>query len=45
LAEGELLAEGPAREAQFWTSADPLHFRNILPILWNTSGIVRSFNK
>ena len=45
LAEGELLAEGPAREAQFWTSADPLHFRNILPILWNTSGVVRSFNR
>ncbi len=45
LAEGELLADGPAREAQFWTSADPVHFRNILPILWNTSGIVRSFNR
>ena len=45
LAEGELLAEGPAREAQFWTSADPLHFRNILPILWNTAGVVRSFKE
>jgi len=45
LSEGELLAQGPAREAQFWTSADPVHFTNILPILWNTSGIVRSFNR
>jgi glutamate racemase len=45
LAEGELLADGAAREAQFWTSADPVHFRNILPILWNTAGIVRSFNR
>ena len=30
LAEGELLAEGPAREAQFWTSADPLSFQKYL---------------
>jgi glutamate racemase len=43
LAERELLAEGPARAAQFWTSADPEHFRNILPILWNTAGVVQSF--
>jgi Glutamate racemase len=43
LAERELLAEGPARPAQFWSSADPAHFRNILPILWNMSGVVRSF--
>jgi glutamate racemase len=43
LAERNLFAEGPARAAQFWTSADPDHFRNILPILWNTAGDVRSF--
>ncbi|TWC51750.1 glutamate racemase [Pseudomonas sp. SJZ080] len=43
LAERELLAEGPARAAQFWTSADPEHFANILPILWNTAGVVQSF--
>jgi glutamate racemase len=45
LAERELLAEEPARAAQFWTSADPEHFRNILPILWNTAGVVRSFKE
>jgi glutamate racemase len=44
LAERELLAEGPARAAQFWTSADPEHFSNVLPVLWNSTGIVRSFD-
>src|SRR5471030_1492915 len=44
LAEGQLLAEGPARAAQFWTSAEPEHLRNILPVLWNSSGVVRSFD-
>jgi len=44
LAERELLAEGVARDTQFWTSAQPEQFRNILPILWNTSGVVRSFD-
>src|SRR5471032_2333324 len=39
-----LLAEGVARDTQFWTSAQPEQFRNILPILWNTSGVVRSFD-
>ncbi|MNF85281.1 Glutamate racemase [compost metagenome] len=43
LAERELLADGPARAAQFWTSANTEHFANILPILWNTAGVVRSF--
>ena len=43
LAERELLADGPARPAQFWSSADPVHFANILPILWNNAGVVRSF--
>jgi glutamate racemase len=45
LAERELLAQGPASAAQFWTSSDPEHFRNILPILWNSSGVVRSFEQ
>jgi glutamate racemase len=45
LAERSLLAQGPARAAQFWTSADPLHFRKILPILWNTAGVVQSFSE
>ncbi|WP_454252055.1 glutamate racemase [Pseudomonas sp. R151218B TE3479] len=43
LAERDLLAEGPARETEFWTSADPIHFRKILPLLWHSSGVVRSF--
>ncbi len=43
LEERDLLSAGPAREAQFWTSADPEHFRKILPMLWNKSGVVRSF--
>ena len=44
LAERELLAAGPARAAQFWTSANPKHFSNILPLLWNSAGVVRSFD-
>jgi len=43
LAERELLASGPPREAQFWTSASPEHLGKILPVLWNKSGVVRSF--
>ncbi|NNJ17546.1 glutamate racemase [Pseudomonas putida CSV86] len=43
LAERELLATGPARPAEFWTSADPHHLRNILPLLWKKSDLVRSF--
>ncbi len=44
LSERDLLANGPAGAAQFWTSADPLHFKNVLPVLWNSTGIVRSFS-
>ncbi len=44
LTERELLAEGPARAARFWTSADPAHFRNILPVLWHSTGVVQSFD-
>ena len=43
LAARDLLAEGPARDAQFWSSADPEHFQNVLPMLWNSQGSVRSF--
>ncbi|MBC3373627.1 glutamate racemase [Pseudomonas sp. SWRI92] len=43
LAERALSADGPASETQFWTSADPIHLRKILPVLWNSSDIVRSF--
>ena len=43
LRERGLLATGPAQETQFWTSALPEQMRNILPALWNKSGVVRSF--
>jgi len=39
----DLLSVGPARDARFWTSADPDHFRKILPMLWQKSGVVQSF--
>ncbi|EIK94352.1 glutamate racemase [Pseudomonas sp. M47T1] len=38
-----LLASGPALETRFWTSADPQHFRNILPMLWKKSDNVSRF--
>ncbi|MEE1922459.1 glutamate racemase [Pseudomonas sp. 148P] len=43
LAERDLLAAGPARPTRFWTSADPEHLRNILPLLWKKSDSVQSF--
>lgn len=43
MAARDLLAEGPARATQFWSSADPAHFQNVLPMLWNSTGSVRSF--
>lgn len=43
LAARELLAEGPAQVAQFWSSADPEHFQKVLPMLWHSTGNVRSF--
>ncbi|NWA05234.1 glutamate racemase [Pseudomonas gingeri] len=39
----DLLSAGPAREAQFWTSADPQHFGKILPMLWSEPGVVQGF--
>lgn len=45
LAERHLLADGPARSAQFWTSASPEHLQNILPLLWNKSASVQSFTR
>ena len=44
LAERELLAEGPSQAAKFWTSADPGHFRNVLHVLWHSSGSVQPFD-
>ena len=43
LATRDLLAEGPARTAQFWSSADPQHFKNVLAMLWHSTGNVKSF--
>ncbi|WP_458723143.1 glutamate racemase [Pseudomonas brenneri] len=45
LDERQLLAEGPLRTAQFWTSGDPQHLRDILPTLWKFTGVVRSFDR
>ena len=44
LDERGLLATGPARETQLWTSASPESLGNILHVLWNKSGLVRSFD-
>lgn len=43
LAQRELLAQGPARQTQFWTSGDPDNLGKILPTLWKSSDSVRSF--
>ncbi|MES2871677.1 MAG: glutamate racemase [Pseudomonadota bacterium] len=45
LEERRLLATGSARDTQFWTSDSPEKLRNILPTLWNKSGVVRSFDE
>lgn len=45
LAERDLLAAGPARPAQFWTSGDAQHLTTILPLLWNDSGVVQRFTR
>ncbi|MDF9618727.1 glutamate racemase [Pseudomonas entomophila] len=42
LGERDLLAEGPARETAFWTSADPQSLKKILPLLWMQSDRVQS---
>jgi glutamate racemase len=43
LGERDLLAAGNPEPAQFWTSGDVYHLRNILPTLWKYPGVVRSF--
>jgi glutamate racemase len=43
LGERDLLATGNPGPAQFWTSGDVYHLRNILPTLWKHPGVVRSF--
>ena len=42
LRERALLADGPGREAQFWTSASAEQLRSILPMLWQPSDNVQS---
>ncbi|WP_339456659.1 glutamate racemase [Pseudomonas sp. EA_65y_Pfl1_P120] len=44
LSERDLLAVGDPEPAQFWTSGEVQHFRNILPTLWKTSGNVSNFS-
>ncbi|MBV4534469.1 MULTISPECIES: glutamate racemase [Pseudomonas] len=44
LAERQLLADGPARDTAFWSSADPENLRKILPLLWKKSDSVQSFS-
>ncbi|MDB6050372.1 MAG: glutamate racemase [Pseudomonas sp.] len=43
LSQRQLLADGPALESRFWTSASPETFRNILPLLWQKTANVRFF--
>ncbi|AGN77766.1 MULTISPECIES: glutamate racemase [Pseudomonas] len=43
LGANDLLAEGPAGDTRFWTSADPEFLRKILPVLWHKSDDVQSF--
>lgn len=43
LSGGALLANGPARPTQFWTSGSVDIFRNVLPKLWNFSDNVQRF--
>ncbi|AVD88578.1 glutamate racemase [Pseudomonas sp. SWI44] len=43
LAARDLLADGPAQAARFWSSADPQALSNILPLLWHESDRVQRF--
>ena len=45
LGERDLLALGSPAIAQFWTSGDLQHFRNILPTLWKFPGHVSRFGE
>jgi glutamate racemase len=44
LEQQQLLAAGPPAEVQFWTSASPENFRNVLLQLWKKPVNVRSFD-
>ncbi|WP_338479530.1 glutamate racemase [Pseudomonas trivialis] len=43
LGQRDLLATGNPSPAQFWTSGDLYHLRNILPTLWKYPSVVRIF--
>lgn len=44
LLEGaDLLATGPARDTQLWTSGDPASLLGVLPVLWGQPGSVERF--
>jgi glutamate racemase len=45
LAERNLLAEDLLVRRNSGPAPIRLHFANILPILWNTAGVVQSFNE
>ncbi|HUE93189.1 glutamate racemase [Pseudomonas sp.] len=40
LAGNDLLANGPAQPAQFWSSADPAAMQRVLPLLWGEAALV-----
>lgn len=43
LAARDLLAEGPARDTAFWTSAEPQSLNDVLPLLWGRADGVLPF--
>lgn len=45
LEERQLMADGPPRVTQFWTSGNAAHLQAILPLLWQSSGVVSGFAK
>jgi glutamate racemase len=40
LVERGLLASGPAQQARFWSSGDPLALQRVLPVLWGAQTVV-----
>ncbi|MNF50561.1 Glutamate racemase [compost metagenome] len=42
LGERQLLADGPAQAARFWSSAEPLRMQAVLPRLWGEPAPVRA---
>ncbi|MFT0517772.1 glutamate racemase [Pseudomonas faucium] len=43
LAARDLLAEGPAQPAAFWSSAEPRSLSSVLPVLWHEASPVQRF--